>query len=112
SSIFPVLMMGIFSSRVNKHGAIWGMIAGVVSTTVYIFLYKGWFFVAGTNMLPDTPDAWLFGIAPASFGTIGALINFAVAFTVSNATKEPPAEVRELVESIRVPRGAGGAVSH
>ncbi len=63
-------------------------------------------------MLPDTADAWLFGISPASFGTIGAVINFAVAYLVSSATKEPPAEVRDLVESIRVPRGAGGAQAH
>lgn len=112
SSIFPVLMMGIFSKRVNKQGAIWGMIAGMTSTILYIFAYKGWFFVAGTNMLPDTADAWLFGISPASFGTIGALINFAVAYVVSSMTAEPPAEVQELVESIRVPRGAGAAHSH
>ena len=112
SSIFPVLMMGIFSKRINAPGAIWGMIAGMVSTILYIFAYKGWFFVAGTNMLPDTADAWLFGISPASFGTVGALINFAVAYAVSSATAEPPAEVQELVESIRVPRGAGAAHSH
>ena len=112
SSIFPVLMMGIFVKRINKHGAIWGMIAGMATTIIYIFVYKGWFFIAGTNMLPDTPDAWLFGISPASFGVIGALINFLVAFLVSNMTEETPAEVQELVESIRVPRGAGAAVSH
>ncbi|WP_294929335.1 sodium:solute symporter family protein [uncultured Paracoccus sp.] len=112
SSIFPVLMMGIFSKRMNKEGAIAGMLAGVVATVLYIFTYKGWFFVAGTNMLPDTPDAWLFGISPASFGTVGALINFGVAYLVSSATKAPPAEVQELVESIRVPRGAGAAHSH
>ncbi|MEG4642541.1 cation/acetate symporter [Paracoccus pantotrophus] len=112
SSIFPVLMMGIFSTRMNKEGAIAGMLAGVISTLVYIFTYKGWFFISGTNMLPDTADAWLFGISPASFGTIGAVINFAVAYLVSAATKEPPAEVRDLVESIRVPRGAGAAQAH
>ena len=112
SSIFPVLMMGIFSSRVGKEGAIAGMIAGMLSTILYIFAYKGIFFVAGTNFLPDTPDAWLFGISPASFGTIGALINFAVAFGVSAISNRPPAHVQELVESIRVPRGAGGAISH
>lgn len=112
SSIFPVLMMGIFSKRVNSQGAIWGMIAGMLSTLLYIFTYKGWFFVAGTNMLPDTADNWLFGIAPASFGVIGALINFAVAYAVSSATEEPPVHVQELVESIRVPRGAGEAHAH
>ncbi|HMQ40132.1 MAG TPA: cation acetate symporter [Paracoccus sp. (in: a-proteobacteria)] len=112
SSIFPVLMMGIFSTRINKQGAIWGMIAGIASTLLYIFTYKGWLFIAGTNMLEDTAANWLFGISPASFGTIGALINFIVAYVVSNATEELPAEVVELVESIRVPRGAGAAVDH
>ncbi len=112
SSIFPVLMMGIFSKRVNKQGAIAGMIAGILSTLLYIFTYKGWFFVAGTNMLEDTAANWIFGISPASFGTVGALINFAVAYVVSNATGEPPAEVQELVESIRIPRGAGQATHH
>ncbi|MFC0201771.1 sodium:solute symporter family protein [Paracoccus rhizosphaerae] len=112
SSIFPVLMMGIFSKRVTREGAIAGMVAGMAVTILYIFTYKGWFFVAGTNMLPDTADAWLFGISPASFGTVGALINFAVAYVVSQATQRPPAHVQELVESIRVPRGAGDAVAH
>ena len=109
SSIFPVLMMGIFSKRMNKEGAIAGMIAGIVSTLIYVFTYKGWFFIAGTNMLEDTAANWLFGISPASFGVIGALINFGVAYVVSNATEEPPLEVQELVESIRVPQGAAAA---
>jgi cation/acetate symporter len=112
SSIFPVLMMGIFSKRVTKEGAIAGMIAGMLTTILYIFTYKGWFFIAGTNMLPDTPDQWMFGISPASFGTIGAVINFAVAFVVSRMTQKPPVHVQELVESIRVPGGAGGAIAH
>ncbi|MFD1881040.1 sodium:solute symporter family protein [Paracoccus pacificus] len=112
SSIFPVLMMGIFSKRVNSAGAIWGMLAGILSTLIYIFTYKGWFFIAGTNMLEDTADQWLFGISPASFGVIGAVLNFLVAYLVSNATEEPPVEVVELVESIRVPRGAGVATHH
>ncbi|MBU2958653.1 sodium:solute symporter family protein [Paracoccus sp. 1_MG-2023] len=112
SSIFPVLMMGIFSKRINKQGAIAGMLAGILSTLLYIFLYKGWFFISGTNSLNDVPAEWVLGISPASFGVVGALINFGVAFVVSNATEEPPLEVQELVESIRVPRGAGDAVSH
>ncbi|MCF3974569.1 sodium:solute symporter family protein [Paracoccus salsus] len=112
SSIFPVLMMGIFSKRINRQGAIAGMLAGILSTLVYIFLYKGWFFIAGTNSLNDVPAEWVLGISPASFGVVGALINFVVAFVVSNATEEPPEEIQELVESIRVPRGAGQAQAH
>ena len=109
SSIFPVLMMGIFSKRVNRAGAIWGMLAGMLTTIIYVFVYKGWFFISGTNMLEDSPEFWLFGIAPASFGVIGAIINFVVAYVVSAATAEPPAEVQALVESIRVPRADDAA---
>jgi len=112
SSIFPVLMMGIFSKRINNVGAIAGMLTGILSTCLYIFTYLGWFFISGTNMLPNTPDMWLFGIAPASFGVVGAILNFAVAYFVSMATAAPPKEIQELVESVRIPRGAGGAVAH
>jgi cation/acetate symporter len=103
SSIFPAIMMGIFSKRVNSKGAIAGMLAGLGSTLLYIFIYLGWFFIRGTNMLPNTPDNWLFGINPQSFGTVGAIINFAVAYTVSNMTEEPPERIQKLVEDIRVP---------
>ncbi|ORE87328.1 ribonuclease E and G [Oceanococcus atlanticus] len=112
SSIFPVLMMGIFSKRVNNIGAISGMLAGLISTLVYIFVYKGWFFVVGTNWLPNDAEHWLLGIAPESFGAVGALINFTVAIVVSRVTAQPPAHIQELVESIRVPRGAGEAHAH
>jgi cation/acetate symporter len=112
ATIFPVLMMGIFSKRINKEGAIMGMLVGLVFTSVYIFIYKGWFFIPGTNWLPDTPDQYVFGISPLSIGTIGALLNFAVAYVVSGATKAPPREIMDLVESIRVPKGAGAAQAH
>ncbi|TCO71748.1 sodium:solute symporter family protein [Rhodovulum euryhalinum] len=112
ATIFPALMMGIFSKRVNKEGAILGMLVGLVFTAVYIFLYKGWFFVPGTAVFADTPDNYFFGISPLSIGTVGAMLNFAIAFGVSAITKAPPREVVELVESIRVPRGAGAATGH
>ncbi len=112
ASIFPVLMMGIFSKRINNKGAIAGMLAGLITTLVYIFMYKGWFFIPGTANLPDTVDNWILGISPLSFGAIGAIINFTVAFVVSNATEEPPVEIQELVESVRYPKGAGAAVDH
>jgi cation/acetate symporter len=104
ASLFPVLMMGIFSKRINKQGAIAGMIVGVVVTSIYIFLYKGWFFIPGTNPLPDTPEGWILGINPLGFGVIGALLNFASAYIVSSATAAPPAHIQELVENVRVPR--------
>ena len=112
ASIFPALMMGIFSKRVNSTGAIFGMLTGLILTVGYVFTYLGMFFIPGTNLLPNTPDAWLFGISPASFGTIGAIFNFAVAYLVSMQTAEPPQEIQDLVESVRIPRGAGAAVDH
>jgi cation/acetate symporter len=112
ATLFPVLMMGIFSKRMNDKGAICGMVAGLVITLLYIFTYLGWFFIPETNMLPNTPDQWFMGISPASFGTVGALINFAVAYAVSQVTAAPPQEIQDLVESVRTPKGAGAALSH
>lgn len=109
SSIFPAIMMGIFSKRVNDKGAICGMLAGLGTTLVYIFIYKGWFFFKSTAMLPDNADHWLFGINPQAFGFIGALINFGVATVVSNMTEEPPQRIQDLVEDIRVPIGSKDA---
>lgn len=112
SSIFPVLMMGIFSKKMNNSGAIAGMLTGITSTLLYIFTYKGWFFIPGTNMLPNTPDAHLFGISPEAFGTVGAILNFTVAFIVMNMTQPVPAEVEKMVEDIRIPKGSGAAHDH
>ena len=112
SSLFPVLMMGIFSKRINNLGAIAGMLTGLIVVLVYIFMFKGWFFISGTANFPDTEEYWLFGISPLSFGAVGALLNFIVAFAVSYATAPPPAHIQELVESVRSPRGAGGAIDH
>ncbi|WP_226597957.1 sodium:solute symporter family protein [Marinobacter nauticus] len=112
ASLFPALMMGIFSKRVNNVGATLGMLSGLLFTLVYIFVYKGWLFIPGTNNLADTPENWVLGISPLSIGAVGALVNFAVAFAVSKATAEPPVEIQELVESVRYPRGAGTAQDH
>ncbi|MFC2991181.1 sodium:solute symporter family protein [Halomonas tibetensis] len=112
ASLFPALMMGIFSKRINDKGAVAGMLTGLLLTLLYIFTYLGWFFVPGTNMLPNTPDNWILGISPLSFGAVGAIFNFAVAFAVSSATEEPPQEIQDLVESVRYPKGAGTAVDH
>jgi cation/acetate symporter len=112
ASIFPALMMGIFSKRVNNTGAIAGMLAGLISTVIYIFLYLGWFFIPGTNTFDNVQANWLFGISPLSFGAVGAMINFVVAFTVSSVTKAPPQHIQQLVESVRYPKGAGVATGH
>ncbi|WP_068113623.1 sodium:solute symporter family protein [Tropicimonas marinistellae] len=110
ASIFPALMMGIFSKRINNKGAVAGMLVGLIVTLVYIFLHKGWFFIPGTNSFDDS-DPLLLSIKSTSFGAVGALLNFATAYFVSNATEEPPQEIQDLVESVRVPRGAGAAAA-
>ena len=112
SSLFPAIMMGIFSKKMNAAGAITGMIVGLGSTVIYIFLYLGVFFIPGTNVLQNTPDQWILGISPLSFGAVGAILNFAAAYIVLSMTKPAPQEIQDLVESIRVPRGAAGAVDH
>jgi len=111
ASLFPTLMMGIFSTRMNSAGATAGMLAGLISTCLYLFTYLGWFFIPGTNMLPNTADAYILGIPPTHFGPIGALLNFGVAFAVSRVTAAPPQHIVDLVESVRIPRGAGGALN-
>ena len=112
SSLFPALMMGIFVKRINNKGAVAGMLAGLGSTLIYIFLYKGVLFIPGTAILADNPDGWMMGISPGAFGAVGAMINFAVAYGVSNVTEEPPEHIQHMVENIRVPAGAGGASDH
>ncbi|GAB5437147.1 sodium:solute symporter family protein [Falsiruegeria mediterranea] len=111
ASIFPALMMGIFSTRVNNTGAVAGMLAGLIVTLVYIFLHKGWLFIPGTNSFTDA-DPLLGTVKSTSFGAIGAAVNFGVAYVVSGMTKETPQEIKDLVESVRIPRGAGAAQDH
>ena len=112
STLFPALMMGIFSKRVNGKGAIAGMLAGITLTLVYIFMFKGWLFIAGTNNFPDTAEYWFFGVNPLGIGFFGAIVNFIVAYAVSLATEPPPQEIQDLVESVRYPKGAGAAIDH
>ncbi|MEE4120977.1 MAG: VC_2705 family sodium/solute symporter, partial [Paracoccaceae bacterium] len=108
ASIFPALMMGIFSKRINNVGAVSGMLVGLIVTVVYIFLHKGWFFIPGTNTFDDSDPLFL-TVQSTSFGAIGAILNFATAIAVSRVTAAPPQEIQDLVESVRVPRGAGAA---
>ncbi len=112
SSIFPALMMGIFNKRMNKEGAIAGMVAGIGVTLFYVFQHKGIMFIASTAFLGDLPQNWFLGIEPNAFGAIGALINFGVAYVVSHMTAPPPEHIQHIVEDIRVPHGAGEAISH
>jgi len=112
SSIFPALMMGIFNKNMDNIGAISGMLTGLLSTLLYIFWFKGWFFIPGTEMAANTPDNWFMGISPEAFGAVGAMLNFTVAYLVSKVTPPPPEHIQHLVEDIRVPMGAGKATDH
>ena len=103
SSIFPVLMLGIFSKRMNRQGAVAGMIAGLGITLLYVFQHKGIMFIPGTSFLGGMEENWFLGITPNAFGAVGAIANFVVAFAVSSNTEAPPEEAVELVERIRTP---------
>ena len=107
SSLFPAIMMGIFSKKMNKEGAIAGMLAGLTVTLIYVFAHKGIFFIKGTDFVGAIggPNSF-FGITPEAFGAIGAVVNFIVAFVVDKMTKEPPEHIQALVESVRIPRGS------
>lgn len=106
ASFFPVILMGIFYKRMNKEGAIAGMLTGLVFTFCYIVFFK---FVSPEL---NSAEHWLMGVSPEGIGTVGMLLNFAVAFTVSRFTAPPPEHIQHIVEDIRVPRGAGEAVAH
>ena len=109
SSIFPALMMGIFSRRVTREGAIAGMISGIGVTLFYVFQHKGIMFIPGTDFLGNSPANWFFGIEPNAFGVVGALVNFSVSFLVSRFSAAPPREVQEMIEDIRLPAGSSVA---
>jgi cation/acetate symporter len=106
ASFFPVIFMGIFYTRMNREGAIAGMLSGLVFTFAYIVFFK---FIS-----PDLNSAqhWWFGISPEGIGTLGMTINFLVALTVCYLTPPPPPHIRALVENIRVPKSAGAAYHH
>jgi len=107
SSIFPALMMGIFSKTMNKEGAIAGMLAGIGITMFYVFAHKGIFFIKGTEFVNAVGgENFFFGIEPNAFGTIGAIVNFAVAFGVKNLTAKVPDDIAAMVEQVRIPRGS------
>lgn len=109
ASFFPAIVMGIFSKRMNKEGAIAGMVTGLLITMYYIARFKlHWIGDEATS----GKDNWWFGVSPEGFGTIGMIINFIVAVVVSKFTPAPPADIQDLVEDIRIPSGAGEASSH
>lgn len=106
ASFFPIIIMGIFSKRMNKEGAIAGMIAGLAFTAAYIVYFK--FLAPELN----TAEHWWLGVSPEGVGTMGMIVNFGVSLLVSRFTPAPPAHIQDLIEDIRIPRGAGSAQVH
>ena len=113
SSLFPAIVMGIFSKKMNSEGAMAGMLSGLSVTLFYVFAHKGILFIKGTEFVDMVGGAngW-FGIEPNAIGTLGAIVNFAVAYAVCKFTAQTPTHIQELVESIRIPKGAGAATGH
>jgi cation/acetate symporter len=106
ASFFPAIVLGIFYKKMNKEGAVAGMVVGILLMLFYMTKFKfGWF--GG-----GTPDDWWFGISPEGFGSIAMIANFAVSITIMKFTPPPPLEVQEIVEDIRIPSGAGEATEH
>ncbi|RPE00084.1 cation acetate symporter [Aureibaculum marinum] len=103
ASFFPAIILGIFNKRMNKEGAIAGMVVGILSMLFYMMKFKFNWFGGGTEA------DWWFGISPEGFGTVAMLINFIISLIISNFTPAPPKEVQEIVENIRIPSGAGEA---
>ena len=106
ASFFPVIVMGIFSKKMNKEGAIAGMAVGLIFTFSYIVFFK---FISPEF---DNAEHWWFGISPEGIGSLGMILNFVVSVAVASVTKAPPEDIQHLIEDIRVPRGAGGAIAH
>ena len=103
ASLFPALLLGIFSTRVTREGAILGMLSGIGVTLAYVFQHKGIMFIPGTSFLGGLPPNWFLGIEPNAFGIVGAMVNFGVTLGVTRLTPAPPHSVQQLVEEIRVP---------
>ena len=106
ASLFPALLLGIFSTRVTREGAILGMLSGIGVTLAYVFQHKGIMFIPGTSFLGGLPPNWFLGIEPNAFGVVGAMVNFGVTLGVTRLTPAPPDSVQQLVEEIRVPTSA------
>jgi len=112
ASFFPAIVLGIFYKRMNKEGAIAGMIVGISLMLFYMLKFKFGIFDGGKEAVEGLKAHWWFGISPEGFGSIAMLVNFAVALIVNRLTPEPPQEVQAIVEDIRIPSGAGEATAH
>ena len=112
ASFFPAIVLGIFYKRMNKEGAIAGMVVGLLFMSYYILKFKFGIFDGGREAVAGLKEDWWFGISPEGFGSVAMLVNFVVSIAISKFTSKPPQEVQEIVENIRIPSGAGGASDH
>ena len=109
ASFFPAIILGIFYKKMNKEGAISGMIVGIGLMLFYMLKFKFGIFDGGKTAVAGLSKDWWFGISPEGFGFIAMIVNFIVSLTINAFTADPPEEVQEIVETIRIPSGAGEA---
>ena len=112
ASFFPAIILGIFYKKMNKEGAVAGMVVGMALMIFYMLKFKFGIFDGGKEVVDSLKSDWWFGISPEGFGTIAMIVNFIVALVVNRFTPEPPQDVQEIVENIRIPSGAGEATGH
>jgi cation/acetate symporter len=112
ASFFPAIILGIFHKKMNKEGAVSGMIVGLLLMLYYMLKFKFGIFDGGKEMVDSLKPNWWFGISPEGFGTVAMIVNFVVAFVVNRFTPAPPQDVQDIVEHIRIPSGAGEATGH
>ncbi len=112
ASFFPAILMGIFDKRMNKEGAIAGMVVGLSLMVLYMMKFKFGLFDGGKSAVAGLKSSWFMGISPEGFGTVAMVVNFIVSYTISRFTPAPPANVQQIVEDIRIPSGAGEASDH
>ncbi len=112
ASFFPAIILGIFYKKMNSQGAISGMVVGLCLMLFYMLKFKFGIFDGGQEAVAGLQDDWWFGISPEGFGSIAMVVNFIVAIAVNTFTDDPPEDVQEIVENIRIPSGAGDAIDH
>ena len=112
ASFFPAIILGIFHKKMNKEGAVAGMIVGLLLMLFYMLKFKFGIFDGGKDAVDGLKASWWFGISPEGFGSVAMVVNFIVAFAVNSFTPAPPQEVQDIVENIRIPSGAGEATGH
>ncbi len=112
ASFFPAIVLGIFDKRMNRQGAVTGMIVGLSLMLFYMLKFKFGIFDGGKDAVAGLAGDWWFGISPEGFGTVAMIVNFMISVIVSRLTTAPPENIQHLIEDIRIPKGAGAAVAH